>query len=150
MPRSDWPFVDISLFLCFCFWFCFCFCFCFSCLTRNLTISCFCFCFCFCFSCLTCSLTISCFFFFWLKLAVIEIKVKSSESRRSKSLIFLFYSFVCWAEVTTAHFQVEEDFEVKSSESRHSRKWIFFCHIFACWFSLLSSTISWFMILAVS
>ncbi len=147
MPRPDWLFVDISSFLCFCF----CFCFCFSCLTRSLTISCFCFCFCF--SCLTRSLTISCFFFFCLELAVNVIdvdKVKSSESRRSRSLISLFYSFVCWAEITTAHFRIEEDFEVKSSESRRSRKLIFFCHIFACWFSLLSSTISWFMTLAVS
>jgi len=137
MPRSDWSVVDISLFLCFCF--------CFSCLIRSLTISCFCFCFCFCFSCLTRSLTISCFFFFWLEL---DVEVKSSSSRRSRSLISLFHIFVCWAEVTTAHFRIE-DFEVNSSESRCSKELTFFCYIFARWFSLLSSTISWFMTLAV-
>ncbi len=144
MPRPDWLFVDIPLFLCSCS----CFCFCSSCLTRSLTISCFCSCSCF--SCLTRSLTISCFFFFCLKLAVNVIdagEVKSSGPRRSRSLISLFHSFVCWAEVTTARFQIEEDFEVKSSEPRRSRKLTFFCHIFACWFSLLSSTISWFMML---
>jgi len=147
MPRPDWPVVDTTLFLCFCF----CFCFCFSCLTRSLTISCFCFCFCSCFSCLTRSLTISCFFFFCLELAVIDAEaVKSSKPRRNRSLTFLFHIFVCWAEVTTARFRVEEGFEVKSLGFRHHRELTFFCHIFVRWFSLLSSTISWFMTLAVS
>ncbi len=83
MPRSDWPVIDITLFLCFWFWFWswswFCFRFSFSCLTR--------------------SLTISCFFFFCLELAVIDVEVKSSGPRRSRSLIFLFHIFVCWAEI---------------------------------------------------
>jgi len=124
MPRSDWSVIDITLFLCFWFWFCFWF-------------------------CLIRSLTISCFFFFCLELAVINAEVKSSESRRSRSLNSLFHIFVCWAEITTAHFRIEEDFEVKSSESRRSRELTFFCHIFVRWFSLLSLTISWFMTLAV-
>ncbi len=130
----DWSFVNILLFLCFCFYF--------SCLTYNLIISCFCFCFCF--SCLIYNLIISCFFFFCLKLTVIDViinEVKNSEFKYSKSLIFLFHSFVCWTEIITTHFQVEEDFKVKSSEFKCSKKLIFFCHIFACWFSFLSLTI---------
>ncbi len=84
MPRPDWLVIDITLFLCswswswFWFWSCFRFSFSFSCMTR--------------------SLTISCFFFFCLELAVIDAEVKSSEPRRSRSLISLFHTFVCWAE----------------------------------------------------